>query len=252
MSEHPVQRNEYKIFLSCEDDIKVEDDRIEKKLKDFLLKTENREIYIKCVKKRENIKLAMQDMEDVNENCVYVINTHRDLDNTAYWQLGYAMGRKIKIIGYYKGEKYLFSWDNIPGNDDEKLRKFLVEDIGIDWAEDAKIDKSNDGTTISIYKDEKNSAKIIMGVNKEKAILKISDGRTRDLKVKTDNNKLNLYEENKKKIRGDVNTLTNQYHSDNSIHFLELISHHITKTIGALFEDWDKLYDASKKEPEAT
>jgi nucleoside 2-deoxyribosyltransferase len=161
MSEHPVQRNEYKIFLSCEDDIKVEDVRIEKKLKDFLLKTENREIHIKCVKKRENIKLAMQDLEDVNENCVYVIDTHRNLDNVAYWQLGYAMGRKIKIIGYYDGE-------------------------------------------------------------------------------------------NKKKIHEDVNTLTNQYHSDNSIHFLELISHHITKTIDVVFEDWDKLYDASKKEPEAT
>ena len=161
MSEHTVQRNEYKIFLSCEDDIKVGDDRIEKKLKDLLLRTENREIYIKCVKKRENIKLAMQDLEDVNENCVYVIDTHRDLDNTAYWQLGYAMGRKIKIIGYYDGK-------------------------------------------------------------------------------------------NKKKIREDVNTLTNHSHSDNSIHFLELISHHITKTIGVLFEDWDKLYDPSKKEPEAT
>ena len=161
MSEHTVQRNEYKIFLSCEDDIKVGDDRIEKKLKDLLLRTENREIYIKCVKKRENIKLAMQDLEDVNENCVYVIDTHRDLDNTAYWQLGYAMGKKIKIIGYY-------------------------------------------------------------------------DGKT------------------EKKIPEDVNTLTNQSHSDNSIHFLELISLHITKTIDVVFEDWDKLYDASKKEPEAT
>lgn len=161
MSEHTVQRNEYKIFLSCEDDIKVGDDRIEKKLKDFLLNTENREIYIKCVKKRENIKLAMQDLEDVNENCVYVIDTHRDLDNTAYWQLGYAMGKKIKIIGYY-------------------------------------------------------------------------DGKT------------------EKKIPEDVNTLTNQSHSDNSIHFLELISLHITKTIDVVFEDWDKLYDASKNEPEAT
>ena len=161
MSEHTVQRNEYKIFLSCEDDIKVGDDRIEKKLKDLLLRTENREIYIRCVKKRENIKLAMQDLEDVNENCVYVIDTHRDLDNTAYWQLGYAMGKKIKIIGYY-------------------------------------------------------------------------DGKT------------------EKKIREDVNTLTNQSHSDNSKHFLELISLHITKTIDVIFEDWDKLYDASKKESETT
>ena len=161
MSEPTVQRNEYKIFLSCEDDIKVGDDRIEKKLKDLLLRTENREIYIKCVKKRENIKLAMQDLEDVNENCVYVIDTHRNLDNIAYWQLGYVMGRKIKFIGYYDGE-------------------------------------------------------------------------------------------NKKTIPEDVNTLTSQSHSDNSIHFLELISHHITKTIGVLFEDWDKQQKMSEKEQEAT
>ncbi|RCV63772.1 hypothetical protein C5S53_12375 [Methanophagales archaeon] len=161
MSEHPVQRNEYRIFLSCEGDIKIGDDRIEELLKEWLLKIENRETYIKCVKKRENIKSAMQDLEDVNENCVYVIDTHRNLDNIAYWQLGYVMGRKIKIIGYYDGE-------------------------------------------------------------------------------------------NKKKIPEDVNTLTNQSHSDNSKHFLELISHHITKTIGVVFEDWDKQQKVSKKEPEAT
>ncbi len=161
MSEHIVQRNEYKIFLSCEEDIKIGEDRIEELLKDWLLKIENREIYIKCVKKRENIKSAMQDLEDVNENCVYVVDTHRNLDNIAYWQLGYVMGRKIKIIGYYDGE-------------------------------------------------------------------------------------------NKKKIPEDVNTLTNQSHSDNSKHFLELISHHITKTIGVVFEDWDKQQKVSKKEPEAT
>ena len=161
MSEHIVQRNEYKIFLSCADDIKVEDVRIEKKLKEFILKTEKRVIDIKCVKKHENIKLAMQDLEDVNENCVYVIDTHRNLDNTAYWQLGYVMGRKIKIIGHYDGK-------------------------------------------------------------------------------------------NEKKIPEDVNTLTNQSHSDNSTHFLELISHHITKTIGVLFEDWNKQQKLSEKEPEAT
>ena len=161
MSEHIVQRNEYKIFLSCVDDIKVEDKCIEKKLKEFILKAEKRVIDIKCVKKHENIKLAMQDLEDVNENCVYVIDTHRNLDNIAYWQLGYVMGRKIKIIGYYDGE-------------------------------------------------------------------------------------------NKKKIPEDVNTLTNQSHSDNSTHFLELISHHITKTIGVLFEDWNKQQKLLEKEPEAT
>jgi nucleoside 2-deoxyribosyltransferase len=159
MSEHSVERNEYKIFLSCEVNSKAVADRIEKKLKNFSLK-ENKEFYIKCVKKRENIKLAMQDLADVNENCVYVINTHRALDNTAYWQLGYAMGREIKIIGYY-------------------------------------------------------------------------DGKTN------------------KKIRKDVDTLTNQFHSADNTHFLELISQHITKTIGAVFADWDKGHATSKNDPEA-
>jgi hypothetical protein len=98
---------------------------------------------------------------------------------------------------------YLFSWDNIPGKDDEKLRKFLVEDIGIDWAEDAKIDKSNDGTTIHIFTGE-HSAEIKMDDNKEKAILKISDGKTHSLEVKTDNNKLNIYKGLKEATRRAV------------------------------------------------
>ena len=151
----------YHVFLSCKDDLIISGTHIEKLLKDHVRRAKNVDIDIKCIKKRENVKSAMQDLKNVKENCVYVINTHKVLDNIAYWQLGYVMGRKIKIIGYYDGE-------------------------------------------------------------------------------------------NKKKIPEDVNTLTNQSHSDNSKHFLELISRHITKTIGVLFEDWDKLYDASKKESETT
>ena len=104
MSEHIVQRNEYKIFLSCEDDIKIGDKHIKKLLEDHIRGKKNVDIDIKCIKRQENVKLAMQDLKNVKENCVYVINTHRDLDNTAYWQLGYAMGRKIEIIGYYDGK----------------------------------------------------------------------------------------------------------------------------------------------------
>jgi hypothetical protein len=67
-----------------------------------------------------------------------------------------------------------------------------VEDIGIDWAENAEVYKSNDDTTISIYTDE-NSAEIMMDGKKEKAILKINDGRSHDLKVKVENGKLNIH-----------------------------------------------------------
>lgn len=89
-------------------------------------------------------------------------------------------------------KKYLFSWDSVPGDDNDKLIRFLMDDFDIDWAENAEICKSHDRMTISISEDE-NSAEIIMNEKKEKAILKISDCITFDLKVKTENDKLNIY-----------------------------------------------------------
>jgi nucleoside 2-deoxyribosyltransferase len=148
MSEHIVPRNEYKIFLSCEDDIKIGNKHIKELLEDHIRGKNNVDIDIKCIKRHENVKSARQDLKYVKENCVYVINTHRVLDNTAYWQLGYAMGRKIAIIGYYDGK-------------------------------------------------------------------------------------------NEKNIRKDVNALTNDSHSDNSKHFLKLISDHIANTTGVRFSDWE-------------
>jgi ABC-type multidrug transport system ATPase subunit len=89
--------------------------------------------------------------------------------------------------------KYLFSWDNVPGNDNEILLKSLKDDIDIDWAENAEIRKSDDGKTLRISKSE-NSAEILIDEKKEKATLKISGGRTHNLKVKKENSKLNIYE----------------------------------------------------------
>ena len=89
-------------------------------------------------------------------------------------------------------ESYLFSWDDVPGNDSVRLLRYLQTDHDIDWAENAEISKSDDGKTIHIFKDE-NSAEIMIDEKKEKATLKISDGGTYDLKVKKENNKLNIY-----------------------------------------------------------
>ncbi len=87
---------------------------------------------------------------------------------------------------------YLFSWDNVPGNDGERLLRFLRDDLDIGWAENAEIIKSDDGKIINIVKDE-NSAEITIAVKKKKATLKISDGRTHELKVKKEDDKLNIY-----------------------------------------------------------
>jgi hypothetical protein len=149
----------------------------------------------------------------------------------------------------------LFSWDNVPGNDNKKLLRFLRDDLDIGWVERAEIHKSDDGKTIRIFKDE-NSAIIeavsqfkisakrssnrglyqkisisfrkisnywtrLIGKEEEKATLKISDGRTYDLKVKSENGKLNLYDKITEKVyaRLDENWLVQN--SEAGLHFLQ-------------------------------
>ncbi|MCK4248032.1 MAG: hypothetical protein KAX04_05780, partial [Methanomicrobia archaeon] len=99
-------------------------------------------------------------------------------------------GKEYKIPEF-KMDGFLFSWDDAPGYYSERLLRFLREDCDIDWAENAEIRKSDDGKTVRIFKDE-NSAELMIE-KKEKAILKISDGRTYDLKVKEEDGKLYIW-----------------------------------------------------------
>ncbi len=39
---------------------------------------------------------------------------------------------------------YLFSWDNVPGNDNGKLIEYLEQKYGVDWVRTAKIEKTNE------------------------------------------------------------------------------------------------------------
>lgn len=96
-------------------------------------------------------------------------------------------------------DMYLFSWDDVPGNDNEKLVKFLVDYHNTGWAKSAETEicKSDDDKTIHIYKDE-NLAKMMINKKRGKLTLKISDCRTHELKVKNlkvkkENGKLNVY-----------------------------------------------------------
>lgn len=94
-----------------------------------------------------------------------------------------------------RGEKSLFSWDAISGDDKEKLITYLMEDHGVDWAKDAEISKSEDDKTTCIRKD-KNSAEITIDDKTGKATLKVSgDDTTHDLKVKEEDGRRNIYVE---------------------------------------------------------
>jgi uncharacterized membrane protein len=89
-----------------------------------------------------------------------------------------------------KGITYLFGWDEVPGNDSERLLSYLRADHDLDWVEGAEIIKSADRKTIYVIKDE-NLSRITM--NGEKATLKTRGGGTFDLKVKRENGNLNVY-----------------------------------------------------------
>ncbi|PWB50717.1 MAG: hypothetical protein C3F06_11660 [Candidatus Methanoperedenaceae archaeon] len=88
--------------------------------------------------------------------------------------------------------KYLFCWDEIPGNDSIKLIEFLERDFGINWVKKESIEKSEDGRTIS-FSEGTNSLSFRLNNQKTRAILKINDVRVYELVVKIENNRLNLY-----------------------------------------------------------
>ena len=97
------------------------------------------------------------------------------------------------LKNYLKG-KCLFSWDNIPGNDNVKLINFLKQKFGIDWIKTEAIKKTDDGKTITVDIDHKS---LSIELNNEKAIvnLKTNDGITDEFIVKTENGELNIYKE---------------------------------------------------------
>lgn len=84
----------------------------------------------------------------------------------------------------------IFSWKNVESEiDQNSLKEFLREDLNIACPKDAIITKV-DENTIQITKDDKFSAQISLD---QKAVLKLSNGRTYDLIAQEDNGNLNIY-----------------------------------------------------------
>ncbi|VVB55532.1 Patatin-like phospholipase [uncultured archaeon] len=85
----------------------------------------------------------------------------------------------------------LFSWDEIPGNDSKRLIDFLKKNYSIDWLKTAKIEKIDDNKTIRASV-EGNYLSISLNNEKNKANLKIDDGRIDEFIAETENGTLNI------------------------------------------------------------
>jgi hypothetical protein len=107
-------------------------------------------------------------------------NAGQELESTvcnAVWAL-----KKVGIA-----VNYLFSWANVPGDDNVRLLRFLKNNLDIGWAGNVKIRKSKDGKNIHIF-DDGHSAKITID-DKQKKMTVIA-GRTHELNVKIEGDKL--------------------------------------------------------------
>jgi len=146
-------------------------------------------------------KICLVD-ENQNKSLVYILSTdlvdilpidektltHKELTNEElkYWPDESELEYEAIDV------EYLFSWDSIPGNDDERLLRFLKSEFDVDWVKNAIISKSDDEKSILISKDER-LAEIVIDVKKLKATLKLNDDIVHNLIIKIENDKFNIY-----------------------------------------------------------
>ena len=88
---------------------------------------------------------------------------------------------------------YLFNWDEIPGNDNVRLKDILNRHFSIEWVKTAKIEKIDRCRVIKVSNGS-NSLLLSLNDDKTKVNLKIDDCGPYEFIAKTENNKLNIYE----------------------------------------------------------
>lgn len=128
------------------------------------------------LEKLEKVEKAYSDLMKAYSSCLSTLVTMN----------------KIYTSASYLKKIYSISWDKVPGEDSERLRRFLMDSLDISWAENAEISKSVDGKSIYIVSDE-NSAEITIDEKKGKATLNINEDRTLYLNIKKKHGKLNIY-----------------------------------------------------------
>ncbi len=93
---------------------------------------------------------------------------------------------------------YLFSWDEIPGNDNGRLIDFLKQDLDIAWIREPNIEKIDNDQTIKVS-DEQKSLSLRLNDERTKVELKIDGDITYEFITKEKNGKLNIYSLNSPK-----------------------------------------------------
>lgn len=115
--------------------------------------------------------------------------TARQID-TALWEMGFLCTDAGCL--HDDAKLYVFNWNNVPGSDSEKLKKFLIDECNVDWVEGAEISKADDNKLIQIRKDKK-IARIMLDEQGKKARLSVNNDKMLELIVKNGAEQLNVY-----------------------------------------------------------
>jgi len=84
---------------------------------------------------------------------------------------------------------YLFSWENVPGNESKKLISYLKNDLEMNWVSNAKIIKTDDNNTIRVFTPD-NSLELKLADDKNTASITPNNIQ---LNVKEEDNKFCIY-----------------------------------------------------------
>lgn len=115
-------------------------------------------------------KSYMEAYVDTIENIIYLHHAWLDDNKKLFSYPNFSEKLEKKF-----GEKYLFSWGEISGNGNSKLRKFLTQEFGIDWGE-SSIKEIND-KTISAFNGT-NSLSLRLNNEKTNVTIEIYEGKT--------------------------------------------------------------------------
>ena len=91
----------YYIFLSC-NRISVENTHIQEYINERIPNSKG--AFIKCISKHDDLVASRSYIDKRAGSSIYVVNTNEEPDYVNSWELGYAMGKGLTIIGFPKGE----------------------------------------------------------------------------------------------------------------------------------------------------
>lgn len=89
-------------------------------------------------------------------------------------------------------DEYLFNWNEIPGKDSGRMIELLKKKHNVEWLDNANIEKTDDGKTVSVSADRK-QAFLRMNENKGTVDLSIDNGKTFEFIMEEEKGKLNVY-----------------------------------------------------------